>query len=231
MADHKLTYQNEAEDYDRLVSYEDYRGNLLPAIRKINPLDGKNILELGAGTGRLSTLILPYSRNLIALDLSHAMLNVARHKLQQMNEKNWLLGVGDHRHLPIPDHCIDVVVAGWSICYLVDWYRSTWKTELALAFDEMQRVLCKRGMIVLIETQGTGYEKPHPPVHLDPYFDHLSESGFQKTIIRTDYHFENLDFAERITRFFFGEELADQIRKNRWVILPECTGIWWKTIP
>lgn len=231
MTDHKQTYQNEAEDYDRLVSYEDYRGNLLPAIRKINPLDGKNILELGAGTGRLSTLILPYSRNLVGLDLSHAMLNVARHKLQQMNEKSWLLGVGDHRHLPIPDHCMDVVVAGWSICYLVDWYRSTWKTELALAFDEMHRVLRERGTIVLVETQGTGYEKPHPPVHLEAYFDHLSESGFEKTIIRTDYHFDNLDSAERITRFFFGGELADQVRKNDWVILPECTGIWWKTTP
>lgn len=230
MTDHKLTYQNEAENYDRLVSYEDYHGRLLPSIRKIIPLEGKDILELGAGTGRLSTLLLPFSRKMIALDLSHAMLSIAQRKLQKMGGMNWLLGAGDHRHLPMADGCMDVIIAGWSICYLVDWYRSTWKTELTLAFNEMDRVLRRQGTIILIETQGTGYETPHPPEHLVEYFAFLSNSGFEKTWLRTDYQFEDLDSAERITRFFFGKNLADQVKKNNWVILPECTGIWWKII-
>jgi hypothetical protein len=36
-----------------------------------------------------------------------------------------------------------------------------------------------------------------------------------------------LSEAEKLTRFFFGEELARAVRWNNWIILPECTGIWW----
>ncbi|GEM_PF-6658666 len=29
-------------------------------------------------------------------------------------------------------------------------------------------------------------------------------------------------------RFFFGDDLADRILRDRLIILPECTGIWWR---
>jgi len=37
---------------------------------------------------------------------------------------------------------------------------------------------------------------------------------------------ESLDEADRLTRFFFGDELADRVRRENWLILPEDTGIW-----
>jgi hypothetical protein len=40
-----------------------------------------------------------------------------------------------------------------------------------------------------------------------------------------------LDEALELSRFFFGDELADRVERNRWVILPECTGVWWRNIP
>jgi hypothetical protein len=55
----------------------------------------------------------------------------------------------------------------------------------------------------------------------------LGEAGFKSTWIRTDYRFASLDEAEALTRFFFGDELAARVVANEWVILPECTGIWW----
>ena len=230
MTDHKQIYKSEADQYDQLVSYEDYQGNLLPAIQRIVTLQGKGILELGAGTGRLTKLIVPYSREVFALDISHAILKVADRKISNMDLKNWQLAVGDHRQLPIVDHCMDLIISGWSICYLVDWYRSTWKKELKLAFEEMHRVLRKNGIIILIETQGTGFETPQPPDHLFHYFEFLDDSDFSKTWIRTDYQFSNLETAEKISRFFFGDELANQVKKNNWVVLPECTGLWWKRV-
>jgi ubiquinone/menaquinone biosynthesis C-methylase UbiE len=230
MTDHKQTYKSEADQYDQLVSYEDYQGNLLPAIQQIVSLQGKDILELGAGTGRLTKLMAPYSRKVFALDILHAMLEVAHKKMANLDLKNWRLRVADHRNLPIADHSMEIIISGWSICYLVDWYRSTWKKELKLALDEMHRVLRKNGIIILIETQGTGFETPHPPDHLFQYFEYLEHSGFDKIWIRTDYKFSNLETAEKISRFFFGDELADQVKLNNWVVLPECTGLWWKRV-
>ncbi|MDX1523773.1 MAG: class I SAM-dependent methyltransferase, partial [Anaerolineae bacterium] len=60
------------------------------------------------------------------------------------------------------------------------------------------------------------------------YYAFLEQSlGFAYTWIRTDFQFESLAEAERLNRFFFGDDLAEQVLKNEWVIVPECTGIWW----
>ena len=81
------------------------------------------------------------------------------------------------------------------------------------------------GKIVLIETQGTGFEPPHPPQHLLEYYEFLKEQGFESTWFRSDYEFDSAVEARELTEFFFGQELADQFSGR---ILPECTGIWWK---
>lgn len=55
----------------------------------------------------------------------------------------------------------------------------------------------------------------------------LAAQRFGATWIRTDYRFESLDEAERLTRFFFGGALADEVVRRKWITLPECTGLWW----
>ncbi len=43
----------------------------------------------------------------------------------------------------------------------------------------------------------------------------------------------NLPICSRlwiITEFFFGAELAQMIRQNNWVRLPEWTGVWGKRV-
>jgi hypothetical protein len=36
--------------------------------------------------------------------------------------------------------------------------------------------------------------------------------------------------AADLAGFFFGEEMAAQVLKNQSAILPECTGVWWRTV-
>ncbi|MFU8827453.1 MAG: class I SAM-dependent methyltransferase, partial [Brevefilum sp.] len=52
-------YASEAERYHALVKREDYQDNLLPAIQSIDSMTGKDVLELGAGTARVSCLVAP----------------------------------------------------------------------------------------------------------------------------------------------------------------------------
>jgi hypothetical protein len=94
----------------------------------------------------------------------------------------------------------------------------------------MKRVLTATSPIVLFETLGTGYESPVCVPHLADFYPWLDENGFEHTSIRTDYKFESLEEAEHLARFFFGEEMGDNVVKNHWVVLPECTGVWWRTI-
>ena len=93
----------------------------------------------------------------------------------------------------------------------------------------MARLLRANGTMILLETLGTGYESPHRFPELNELFHYLEkEHHFKHRWIRTDYKFTSLDEAVSLTHFFFGDELAAKVKANNWVILPECTGIWWR---
>jgi hypothetical protein len=86
------------------------------------------------------------------------------------------------------------------------------------------------GTAILIETLGTGQRTPHPPgSRLPLFFSWLQEErGFAMKWIRTDYLFENLAKARELVEFFFGQMVEHDVRATGQVVVPECTGIWWK---
>lgn len=228
--EHKKTYREQALDYDLLVSREDYQQNLIKAIQRIRKVDDLNVIDLGSGTGRVGLLLGNRTAASLALDMSPQMITVASEKFSAGGFRNWSTGVADHRNLPLVNGCADLVISGWSICYLVDWYQKTWQQELEKAFREIHRVLRPGGTIIIIETQGTGFEAPHPPEHLHHYFKYLADIGFEQFWIRTDYRFKDLEEAVNTARFFFGETLAKEVKEKRWVVLPECTGFWYRNL-
>ena len=88
---------------------------------------------------------------------------------------------------------------------------------------------------IILETMGTGFEQPTPPEHLVPYYQFLEqEQGFSSTWIQTDLLFESVEQAKEQVTFFFGEDMIHKVipgPDENHVLLPECTGIWWMTIP
>jgi ubiquinone/menaquinone biosynthesis C-methylase UbiE len=223
-------YQSEGDRYEALVSREDYQGNIPHAIDEIVRVQGLDVLDLGAGTGRLTLMLASRVRSIHAFDLSEEMLRVCRNRLVATGRSNWHVDVADHRRLPIPDHLADLVVSGWSVAYLAVWHPETWRMELEAWLNEMKRVLKQGGKIILLESLGTGNETPVKLEHLQAYYPWLDEAEFQNKWIRTDYQFASVDEAAELAGFFFGEDMAARIRKDRLVILPECTGVWWKTV-
>ncbi len=229
MPDHREIYQSRAGAYDRLVAREDYEDNVPRALAEIWPLAGRTVVELGAGTGRLTRILAPLAHRIWLYDASAPMLSVAVKHLEALGTGNWGAAVADHRHLPLPAGLADVAISGWSVCYLNDWSRSRWWEEVARGLREMERVLRKDGTIVLIETLGTGRTTPQAPGRLGEYYAYLEqEEGFNRTWIRTDYEFASLEEARELAGFFFGEELAAKVEEEKWIKLPECTGLWWR---
>ena len=227
MIDHKEVYGRHGERYDRLVAREDYQGNILRALEGIHPLAGQTVVESGAGTGRLTRLLAPVVEEIWLFDVSQHMLEVA---CRTLRGRNWRAAVADHRDLPLKDGSADVVISGWSVCCLAVWSESEWQREVERAVREMTRVLGSEGTIILLETLGTGHERPHAPEKLRDYFDYLEDSGFVRQWIRTDFEFESLEEAKELMGFFFGDEMAARVEEKNWVRLPECTGTWWKRV-
>jgi ubiquinone/menaquinone biosynthesis C-methylase UbiE len=231
MTDFKHIYSFQAEQYERLVSREDYQGNLKSTLARIWPLAGLDVVELGAGTGRITRLLAPEVGSITAFDISPHMLSVARRKLARSSWTAWRLGAADNRQLPLRARTADLAIAGWSLAHSVAWYPESWRHEIGRALAEMARVTCPGGAIILLETLGTNQEDPFPPTPgLVAYYRWLEQDqGFQRTWIRTDYAFASVQEAADLTRFFFGDEMADDILAGNSAIVPECTGVWHRT--
>jgi ubiquinone/menaquinone biosynthesis C-methylase UbiE len=223
-------YQSDGDRYEALISREDYMENIPRAIDEIIKVDGLDVLDLGAGTGRLTLLLAPRVKSIRSFDASGEMLRVCRERLVASGLSNWQVDEADHRHLPVEDQSADLVVSGWSVSYLAVWNQENGQAELDTWLVETQRILRKDGMIILFESLGTGNESPMRLEHIESTYQWLDENGFQNKWIRTDYQFESLDEAADLAGFFFGREMADRVREKRLVILPECTGVWWKQI-
>lgn len=223
-------YQNDGDRYEALIAREDYQRNIEKALDEIVRVEGLDVLDLGAGTGRLAVMLAPRTKSMRAFDVSEEMLRVCRQKFEAKGLTNWQVDVADHRSIPVADQSADLVLSGWSVAYLYVWHPETWKDELEKWLGEMKRILRPGSFIVLFESLTTGSEIPVKLAHLKDYYPWLDEAGFQNKWIRTDYKFESVDEAEELSRFFFGDELGDKVRQNKWVILPECTGVWWLMI-
>ena len=226
--DHRDIYANHAAAYDRLVGAEDCDGALLPALRAVAPVEGRDVLEVGAGTGRITRLLAAAGARVVGFDRSPAMIEVARRHLETMGADTCRLGVADARHLPVPSGWADLAVAGWVFGHFRSWFPETWRDEVGQALGEMARALRPGGTLVVVETLGTGSEVPRPPTErLAEYFRWLEEErGFRRAEIRTDYRFAQVEEAAEVTGFFFGEEFAARVRREQWTRVPECTGVW-----
>ncbi len=229
MSNLKEIYSSEAQNYHALVGREDYQDNLLPAILAVDPLRGKDIIELGAGTGRISCQVAPFARRLVASDISFHMLGFGKARLTGLGLDNWFLTLESHVALPFLNAVADVVIAGWSFCYAAIDAGANWQMGLEKALSGAARILRPGGKLILIESLGTGFETPHRPEVLVNYLDYLDNHDFLSTWIRTDYRFKDVEEARTLTTFFFGEDPMPMWEGKGGVIVPECTGLWWKS--
>jgi ubiquinone/menaquinone biosynthesis C-methylase UbiE len=221
-------YRQHAAEYEGLIAAEDHEGNILRALERIAVPDGRDILDLGAGTGRFASLLAGRAGTFRAFDLSHHMLKVTRAKLRALAPGRGLAAAADHRALPLPSLCADLALSGWSVSYLAVWNPDHWRSELDAWLAEMRRVLRPGGVVVLFESLGTGNETPERLPHMLNFYPWLDEAGFENTVIRTDYRFDSVEQAAHLAGFFFGPEMETRIRRESLTILPECTGVWWR---
>jgi ubiquinone/menaquinone biosynthesis C-methylase UbiE len=223
-------YSSRADSYHTMIEPEDVDGNLLPALKRVTPLAGKRILDLGSGTGRLPLLLAQGAAQMVCLDL-HGAMAAEQWRQRQARGGQWGLLQADMRLLPLASAAFEVVLAGWAMGHFVGWYGSAWQTEMSRVLREVDRVLVPGGAVIIIETLSTGSLTPAAPTEgLARYYNWLEkEWGFARQQVQTDYQFASVEEAVAKTEFFFGSELADLVHANNWARLPEWTGVWGKT--
>jgi len=109
----------------------------------------RRLIDLGAGTGRMLTLLAPRAETALGLDLSHQMLNVARLHAAEAGLKNVELRHGDIFATGLSSGCADLVVVHRVLHYLGDPAR---------AVMEAARLVRPGGQLLIVDFAPHAFE-------------------------------------------------------------------------
>jgi enediyne biosynthesis protein CalE5 len=111
-------------------------------IRRAELAHGENVLDLGTGTGAVTARAAPIvgaRGQVVGVDISPEMLNLARERMAVQGLTNVVLLEGSGENIPADDHAFDVVLCSLSLMYVID---------RAAAAREIARVLRPDGRLV-----------------------------------------------------------------------------------
>lgn len=228
----RAVYRDQAEAYDRLVAAEDADHHLAQALIERAPIAGARALDVGCGTGRVTRLLCAGgAAHVLGVDRERAMLEVAARSLApEVAAGRVTLREADARSLALEPRSFDLATAGWCFGHFRHWMPEGWEAEVDAALDAMERAVRPGGVLLVLETLGTGHEAPRHHPALEEYFARLEARGYARAWLRTDYQFASVDDAAATLGAFFAPALVDAIRGNGWSRVPECTGIWSRTM-
>jgi demethylmenaquinone methyltransferase / 2-methoxy-6-polyprenyl-1,4-benzoquinol methylase len=124
---------------------------------------GSRALDLCCGTGDISFVLAQRGAEVIGLDFSEKMLEVAEGRQQKANRKSQIANPkflqGDAQKIPFSENSFDIVTVGYGLRNL-----ASWETGLT----EMCRVAKPGGRIIVLE-----FGKPANALWRAVYFAHL----------------------------------------------------------
>ncbi|PSL51943.1 methyltransferase family protein [Saccharothrix carnea] len=115
-------------------AYAEHRPDYAPAAARwaLEPATGPRVLDLGAGTGKLTGTLVALGADVTAVEPDPAMLTELRRALPSVRALP-----GSAESIPLPDASVDAVLAGNAL----HWF------DLAVAGSEMARVLAPGGLL------------------------------------------------------------------------------------
>ncbi|WP_201773009.1 ArsR/SmtB family transcription factor [Gemmatirosa kalamazoonensis] len=132
-----------AADWDRTRSlYADEREVERVMLDVLGPGPLGEVLDVGTGTGRILELLAPSARRAVGVDLSTAMLGVARATVDAASRPNVQVRHADMYHLPFAPRAFDLVVFHQVLHYADD---------PASAVAEAARVLRPGGRVLVVD--------------------------------------------------------------------------------
>lgn len=211
-----------ARRFDRLRRFQIAPVSLASRIEEICALHGARVVELGAGTGVLTEELACRAEWVFALDYTRRMLELGRDNLRQRGLSHVRLALAEHRALPLPSGCADLVLAAWALDSLVYGSEETsWRLAVDQAVKEMSRVAARGGVVLIIAS-------PHGARDLGGHLERVHR--FQRRFFKAVWRFPSRRVARAATRLFFGRAAWEGYRPNWPKDLVTLAGIWWRRV-
>jgi SAM-dependent methyltransferase len=199
----ELLYRLEPELYDRLVRAE----RLHPAVLRWLPRDIDRIVEVGAGTGRLTLELLSRGDQIVAIEPAAPLRELLLQRLARAEHGHRATVVdGFFDDLPLPDAWSDLVVA--CSAFTPD---SGHGGDAGLS--EMERVCRPGGCVAIVWPNNLGW---------------LATRGYQYVSFGEEemfVEFASLDEAVELTEIFYPSAAAEVRRRARRRVSFETLGV------
>jgi len=191
-----LLYQREPELYELLVEGEP----LHPRLFRELPLDGARVLEVGAGTGRLTLPAAARAAKVYALEPVAAMREVLRRKLEERGVTNVTLLDGRAEAVPLGDQSVDLAISASA-------FGADPEHGGEDGLRELLRVTRRPGEVIVLWPDDPNWFMGHG-------FTHVAFEG------ELEVRFRDLATAYRCAGIFYSPAVADHFRRTRRPVIP-----------
>ncbi len=186
------SYNGSTESEDRLL----HQSELYP-----NDFNGKVVLEIGAGNGRFTEILLKYGAKVIAVDFSSAIYANFRNHKQYVESEDLICVRGDLFNLPLKEDSFDIV-----ICYGV--IQHTGNNEKCL--ETLSKYVSNQSGKLLIDIYSNSLKDFNPWIYLiRPIFSKIIKDNSKQ-----------MNFVESFVNFIF------PIQLKFLTFLKGKTGLW-----
>lgn len=171
----------------------DRQGKVIAHLDQILP--NGFVLDIGAGNGFTAVRLTTPQRTIIPLEPDPHMID---HTLPLV----WAQGVA--QAIPFHDNTFDAVYATWA--FFFDDI-----ADLEVGLQEAARILKDGGLLAIVDNAGNDEFCGLAPRNIASNRDGWLVRGFEETILSTSYQFDSVAEARKLTSFYFGEQVGEQV--------------------
>ena len=196
---HPQVYEIENRAVDRA-------GAITALMESLAPWDGRDLLDIGCGTGFHLPLFAARARSVIGVEPHGDLAAIARRRVRRLDHVSVLHGSATA--LPLPDQSVDVMHARWAYFFGPG-------CEPGLA--ELDRVMRPGSRAFVIDndptrsTFGGWFRRGYPQVDHVETAAFWTDLGWQRHGVDTAWTFETREDLESVVRIEFSADVADEI--------------------
>ena len=178
------------------------------AMQSIAPLEGRVLLDVGAGIGDRTILYSRLAAHVYALEPDPEALPILRGRIRSSQASNVTIVPAGAEAIPLDDNCADVAYATWAYFFGPG-------SEPGLL--EIERVVQPGGDIVVVQNYGrdelSRFWAPQESEceRWPPWF---AEQGFSCQVVDTVWHFHTQAEALAVLEFLWGERARAYVLEN-----------------
>jgi len=215
--DHPETYELENLGFDP-------EGLVEQAIREVTDWAGRDVLDIGCGTGFHLPRFASTARSVTGVEPHRPLVALARRRTRRLPSVSVLPGSAEQ--LPVPPASVDVAHARWAYFF---------GPGCEPGLRELERVVRRGGAAFVVDNDGTRstfgrwFRAGYPGVDPGPVERFWSAQGWSRTPVETEWRFSDRTTFEAVVGIEFDPANAARIiAEHEGCAVDYAVNLWWR---